>query len=60
MGMIVSNDATLVALGDFSNTNVLLGVLGLFLSFSFYAYKLRGAFILSIAITSIVAWFFFK
>lgn len=58
MGMIVSNDATLVALGDFSNTNVLLGVLGLILSFSFYAYKLRGAFILSIAITSIVAWSF--
>ena len=58
MGMIVSNDATLVSLGDFSNANVLLGVLGLILSFSFYAYKLRGAFILSIAITSIVAWSF--
>lgn len=58
MGMIVSNEATLVTLGDFSNSNVLLGVLGLILSFSFYAYKLRGAFILSIAITSIVAWSF--
>jgi AGZA family xanthine/uracil permease-like MFS transporter len=58
MGMIVSNDATLVTLGDFSNSNVLLGVLGLILSFSFYAYKIRGAFILSIAITSIVAWSF--
>lgn len=58
MGMIVSNDATLVGLGDFANPNVLLGVLGLVLSFSFYAYKLRGAFILSIAITSIVAWVF--
>ncbi len=45
MGMIVSNEATLVTLGDFSNSNVLLGVLGLILSFSFYAYKLRGAFI---------------
>lgn len=58
MGMIVSNEATLVGLGDFANPNVLLGVLGLVLSFSFYAYKLRGAFILSIAITSIVAWVF--
>ncbi len=58
MGMIVSNEATLVGLCDFANTNVLLGVLGLVLSFSFYAYKLRGAFILSIAITSIVAWVF--
>ena len=58
MGMITSNDATLVSLGDFSNSNVLLGVLGLVLAFSFYAYRLKGAFILSIAITSIVAWIF--
>jgi adenine/guanine/hypoxanthine permease len=58
MGMIVSNKATLVSLGDFSNSNVLLGVLGLILAFSFYAYKIRGSFILSIAITSIVAWIF--
>lgn len=58
MGMITANDATLVSLGDFSNENVLLGVLGLILSFSFYAYRIKGAFILSIAITSIVAWTF--
>lgn len=58
MQMIVDNKATLVGLGDFSDSNVLLGVLGLVLSFSFYAYKIRGAFILSIAITSIVAWSF--
>ena len=58
MGMITSNEATLVSLGDFSNSNVLLGVLGLVLAFSFYAYRLKGAFILSIAITSIVAWIF--
>ena len=58
MGMIVSNDATLVSLGDFSNSNVLLSVVGLVLSFSFYAYRLKGAFILSIAITSILAWMF--
>jgi len=56
MGMIVDNQATLVALGNFSDTNVLLGVLGLVLAFVFYAYRLKGAFILSIAITSIVAW----
>jgi len=58
MGMIVDNNATLVSLGDFSNSNVLIGVLGLVLSFSFYAYKIKGAFILSIAVTSIVAWSF--
>jgi len=58
MGMITGSDATLVTLGDFSNSNVLLGVLGLILAFSFYAYKIKGAFILSIVITSIVAWIF--
>lgn len=56
MGMIVDNEATLVALGDFSNSNVLLGVLGLVLAFAFYSYRVKGAFVLSIAITSIVAW----
>ena len=56
MGMIVDNQATLVGLGDFSNSNVLLGVLGLILAFAFYSYKIKGAFILSIAITSIVGW----
>ena len=56
MGMIVDNQATLVGLGDFSNSNVLLGVLGLILAFAFYSYKIKGAFILSIAITSVVAW----
>jgi len=58
MGMIVDNEATLVALGDFSNSNVLLGVLGLVLAFAFYSYKVKGAFVLSIAITSVVAWSF--
>lgn len=58
MGMIVNNDATLVGLGDFSNTNVFLGAIGLVLAFVFYAYKLKGAFIFSIAITSIIGWIF--
>jgi AGZA family xanthine/uracil permease-like MFS transporter len=57
MGMIVDNPATLVSLGDFSNENVLLGVLGLLLSFTFYSYRIKEAFILAIAITSAVAWF---
>jgi len=58
MGMIQSNDATLVSLGDFSNPNVLLGVLGLLLCFLFYAYRIKGAFILAIGLTSIVGWTF--
>ena len=58
MGMIVDHPATLVGLGDFSDSNVLLGALGLVLAFSFYAYKLKGAFIFSILLTSMVAWYF--
>ncbi len=58
MGMIVSSEATLVTLGDFSNQNVVLGVIGLLLAFAFYAYKIKGAFIFSIAITSVIAWTF--
>lgn len=56
MGMIVGSEATLVKLGDFSDANVLLGVAGLILSFMFYAYKIKGAFIFSIGITSILGW----
>ena len=58
MGMIVSNDATLVAIGDFGSPNVLLGSLGLVLCFVFYAYRIKASFILAIAITSIVGWTF--
>ena len=58
MGMIVDNPATLVSIGDFSNPNVFLGVIGLILAFVFYAYKLKGAFIFSIAITSVIGWVF--
>ncbi|MGE4444811.1 MAG: NCS2 family permease [Candidatus Altimarinota bacterium] len=56
MGMISANQATLVSLGDFSKPEVLLGVLGLVLSLGFYAYKIKGAFILAIVLTSIVGW----
>lgn len=58
MGMIVGSEATLVKLGDFSDANVLLGVFGLLLSFMFYAYRMKGAFIFSIGITSVAGWFF--
>lgn len=58
MGMIVSSDATLVKLGNFADANVLVGLFGLTLTFLLYAHKIKGAFIYSIAITSIVAWVF--
>jgi AGZA family xanthine/uracil permease-like MFS transporter len=56
MGIVVDNPAVLVGLGDFKNPNVLLGVFGLLCAFTFYTWKIKGAFILSIAITSVVGW----
>jgi AGZA family xanthine/uracil permease-like MFS transporter len=56
MGMVVDNPAVLVGLGDFSNASVLLGVLGLVLVFGFFAWKIKGAFILAVLVTSVIAW----
>ena len=58
MGIIVNNDATLVGLGNLSSPAILLGIFGLLTALVFYTYKLKGAFILSIALTSIVGWSF--
>jgi len=58
MGIIVENKATLVALGDLSNPNILLGILGLFLALAFYNFRVKGAFIIAILITSLVGWSF--
>lgn len=56
MGVVIDNPATLVGLGDFTNANLLLGIFGLILVFTFYAWKIKGAFILSVFVTSLVAW----
>jgi AGZA family xanthine/uracil permease-like MFS transporter len=58
MGMIVENSATLVSLGDFTKDTVMLGTFGLILTFVLFSYKLKGSFIFSILITSIIAWLF--
>ncbi|WP_456479192.1 NCS2 family permease [Nautilia sp.] len=58
MGVIVDNPATLVSLGKIHDPNVLLGVFGFILAAIFYSYRIKGAFILSIAVTSVVAWIF--
>jgi len=58
MGIIVENKATLVALGDLADPNILLGVLGLFLTLAFYTFRIKGAFIIAIMLTSIVGWSF--
>ncbi len=56
MGIVVNNDAVLVGLGNFKDSHLLVGILGLILVFAFYAWRLKGAFILAILVTSIVAW----
>lgn len=56
MGMVIANPAVLVGVGNFKNPSVLLGVLGLILVFAFYSWKLKGAFILAVVTTAIVAW----
>ena len=56
MGVIVASKSTLVTLGDLSQTHVLFGLFGLLSAFVFATLKLRGALILSIALTTIVAW----
>jgi len=58
MEIIVNNDATLVGLGDLSSPSVLLGIFGLITALAFYTYKIKGAFILSITLTSLVGWIF--
>ena len=56
MGMVVANPAVLVGVGNFKNANVLLGVLGLILVLAFYSWRIKGAFILAVFLTSIIAW----
>lgn len=56
MGMVVDNPAVLVGLGDFGSSSVLLGVLGLVLVFGLFAWNVKGAFILAVIITSVIAW----
>jgi len=58
MGIIVSNKATLVSLGNLSEPSILLGILGLFLTLAFYTFRIKGAFIIAILLTSIVGWSF--
>lgn len=54
--IIVANDATLVTLGDFRDSGVLLALFGLILAIYFSVKKYKGAFILSILVTTLFAW----
>ncbi|QOW63550.1 NCS2 family permease [Campylobacter hepaticus] len=58
MGIIIHNKDTLVSIGNFKSTSVLFGIFTLALIIFFWAIRLRGAFILGVLISSIIAWIF--
>ena len=56
MHIIVPDKATFVTLGHFSDPHVLLGVFGIILTLVLYAHRVKGAFILAVAISSLLGW----
>ncbi|WP_294951123.1 NCS2 family permease [Sulfurovum sp.] len=54
--IIVKSDATLVTLGNLKETPVLMGIFALLLSLLLLLRNVRGAFIVSIAVTTGLAW----
>ncbi len=58
MHIIVPDKATFVTLGHFSDPHVLLGAFGILLSLILYSYRIRGAFILAVLISSLIGWSF--
>ncbi len=58
MGVIMHNKDTLVSIGNFKSPHVLFGIFTLALIIFFWAIKLRGAFILGVLASSIIAWIF--
>lgn len=58
MGIIVHSDATLITLGNLHDTKTMLGIFGIFMVVLFWALRVKGAFIIAVLITSVVAWSF--
>ncbi len=58
MHIIVPDKATFVTLGHFSDPRVLLGAFGILLALILHAYRIRGAFILAVLISSLIGWSF--
>ena len=56
MKVIINSPSTLVTIGDFQDSHVQLGLLGLALAILFTLKKQKGAFILSIILTTLFAW----
>ncbi len=56
LNIIVADKATLVALGKLDDPSVLLGITGIFIALALYVYRVKGAFILAVFITSAIGW----
>jgi len=56
-GLIVNNDATLVGLGDITHGTALLAVIGLVITGVLVMYKIRGAMLIGILITTVIGLF---
>jgi AGZA family xanthine/uracil permease-like MFS transporter len=56
INIIVDSPSTLVSIGNFHDSHVQLGLLGLALAVFFSLKKYKGAFILSIVLTTLAAW----
>ncbi|CAD7289678.1 Guanine/hypoxanthine permease PbuO [Campylobacter majalis] len=56
MGIVVNNDDVLVGLGNLKDINVLLGIFGLITVLIFWIVNIKGAFILAVLLTSVIAW----
>ncbi|NVO09546.1 MAG: NCS2 family permease [Bacteroidales bacterium] len=57
LGLVVSNEATIVSLGKF-NPTVLIGIGGLILAVSLEAFRIKGALLISIVTSTIIALIF--
>lgn len=56
MGVVVASEKTLVTLGNLRDPSMMLGIFGLLFVFWMSAWGLRGAFVLSILVTSATGW----
>ncbi len=57
MGLVVASPATLVAIGDITSPQTLVGVVGVVLILACWALRLRAAFVIAVLLTSLFAWF---
>lgn len=56
-GLVVPNSDTLIALGDFTERNTLLSIIGLFIILILTARKMNGALFIGMVITAIIGYF---